>query len=262
MSEANPLGIQASIELIKRLHETIDDFVQRETELTRSTSLSTYTLGKQQDESLELASVRLETDLEALDEGLESAKTLAEENFQHRQVWIDRAWKNSKQSFLQNLAETEGHQKYSIQKTMLDTEKKHQAAVSQSELDYEQFHQALITDRKIFKSLATLATKSFRGYSSYLKKLSSTLKAAPSDDSLSHKTAPESREQLHEQLKLADTNLLAFRKHLLPRFFSILPLSLLCILIIILHLPLIPLLGHFGLDQSIWPVGFGWIPGS
>ncbi len=252
MSKQNPLGIQASLELLDHLQETIVDTVEKETLLNRSISLSTYTLEKQQDESLEAGSAQFEAGIEQLDEQLDLAKKQAQAKSEQRQQWIDRAWKNSKQSFLQKLEESEGHRKYSIQKTMLDSEKSHKAALSQSESDFEEFQTALASDRRIFKSLAALASKSFRGYPVFLKKQSSALKNEEANHSPAQKSAAENRSDLHQELQLTDAGLLDFRKHFLPRFFSILPLSLLCVLIIILHLPLIPVLTHFGIEKSIW----------
>jgi hypothetical protein len=252
VSEQNPIGIQASIELVNSLHATAADFVAREKALTRSISLGTYTFEKQRDEALENENTWLEAEDERLDGELAAANDLARAKFDQRQQWIERAWRNSKQRFLQSLAESEGQRKYSIQKTMLETEKHRKAALSRADSDYGEFQQALAEDRRIFRSLAALALKSLRGYPVFMKALARGLKSVANDPTHDDKSAFECREELHEQLKLVDENLLAFRKHFLPRFFSILPLSLLCVLIALLHLAAIPLLGYFGLEAS-WP---------
>ena len=134
--------------------------------------LSTYTFEKQRNESIEAGNTQLGAETERLDEALEVAKTHAQVRYEKRLQWIDRAWKNSKRNFLSHLEESEGHSKYSIQKTMLDTERNHKTALSHAETEYEEFQQAIRRDRGVFYSLASLATKSFRGYPGFKKTLS------------------------------------------------------------------------------------------
>ncbi|MCF6313013.1 MAG: ATP-binding protein [Verrucomicrobiales bacterium] len=254
MSEQQPLGIIANLELIDRLQETIEHCALRESELNRAISLSTYTLEKQYDQKLETSSEQLKKDIEDLDQNIDSTKKQAHEKYQHRQNKIERAWKNSQQHLLQSLAKTEDQQKYQIQKTLLDHQKTHSEALSQSEAEFEEFQTALLTDRKVFNALAAQASKSFRGYPSFFKKLALELKNEQNNLSPTHRSPSENRHDLHHQLQVADTNLLAFRKHLAPRSFAVLPLPLLCILVLILQLPLIPLLNHFELGEHLWTI--------
>ncbi len=256
MSKQHSLGIQPSIELINRLQETIENFVRREAALTRARGLSTYTFEKKRDETLESLNVLLEEQIEHAD--TESVTTIEQEQskYKKRQHWIDQAWKSSRLNFFQQLEETEGHQKYSIQKTMLDTEKSTKNALSVADSDFEEFQEAIRKDRIVFKSLAALATKSLRGYAGFSKTLSAGLRGDPEESSTDRPPTGGSeakyRNDLHHQLQEADVQLLAFRRHFLPRFFSILPLSLVWILIALLHLPLYPLLQNFGIIIS-WP---------
>lgn len=256
MSEQHSLGIKASIELIERLQETITDFAQRENALIRAIGLNIYTFEKQRDESLEILNTQLETQLESASDQVETLKEHAQNRFEKRQQWIDQAWKNSRQKFLQELEESEGHRKYSIQKTMLETEKDAKTALSLADSDFEDFQEALRQDRIAFKSLAALATKSLRGYASFSKALTSGLRGdpdeSPTDRPPTSGSETKYRNDLHHQLQDADVQLLAFRRHLIPRLFSVLPLSLVFILIALLHLPIIPLLNNFGIENVGW----------
>lgn len=261
MSEPHSLGIQESLELVNRLQETIGEFVSKETKLTRAKGLSTYTCEKQRDELLERAKSRLVDQVERTDTEHAAALEQLQAKFEKRLQWIERAGKNSKRTFLQNLEESEGHRKYNIQKTMLDTERGAKTALSLAESEFRELQEAMHQDRIVFKSLAALATKSFRGYPEFLKSLTTGLKGDPDEEIYDKPPTSGSeakyRNDLHHQLKVSDDRLLAFRKYFLPRLFSILPFSLVCILIAILHLPIIPALKNVGVEFFTWPMAAG-----
>ena len=227
MSDIPP--IPRLLEQLDTLKAAGSDFAAREEKLNREHRARLATAQQQ----LETAQGRLNDDVgDKLDDARDDYDARRKANaswFAARKRRINRAHANVRKLVLDDVATTEGRQKFAIQKGTLDAERAREAGLAAAVAKHAEYQQLLVNLQAEFAQLGTSAQSAFGSYGKFRGQLAPD-RTWPEPD-----LAPDEIQLFDRLQKIhAETtaDIASFRKHPLTAIFRFIPFWLLLILVL------------------------------
>ena len=227
MSDISP--IPRLLEQLDTLKAAGSDFAAREEKLNREHRARLATAQQQ----LETAQGRLNDDVgDKLDDARDDYDARRKANaswFAARKRRINRAHANVRKLVLDDVATTEGRQKFAIQKGTLDAERAREAGLAAAVAKHAEYQQLLVNLQAEFAQLGTSAQSAFGSYGKFRRQLAPD-RTWPEPD-----LAPDEIQLFDRLQKIhAETtaDIARFRKNPLTAIFRFIPFWLLLILVL------------------------------
>lgn len=236
----NPLlSAGKTVEIIARLRDSITEFAGRERKVTNGYRINSANLRETRDQTTEQNAAQLETEIEAITLAYQAKREEVEASYHARSAEIEGAHRSAKQGQAEQVRSTTGQGQYDRQKHVLLANRTRDAAVLLAKEAFQSVKETVAEEKKDLKELEKTARSAFRGYPKFTRQLAKSLK---SEEPLAD--APDDDQQLladlRKSLDAASSEIGEFRGFGAPRFFRIVPASLILVFVILAHIAVVP----------------------
>lgn len=180
------LGVNQTLELVRRLQTAVSDAVAREQKLQHALRLKLSLARHQLEDALAAEEARLAEAMAQAEAEWAARRQALEQRCQRRRARISRARHAVQRMARERIDLEEGRQKYAVQKGLLDLEKNRKAELAANDARYQQFNAQLQEAWQRFIALESQARRICRGYKRFLELLASPVElgdfAPPQDE--------------------------------------------------------------------------------
>ncbi|MEP6662459.1 MAG: FtsK/SpoIIIE domain-containing protein, partial [Verrucomicrobiota bacterium] len=233
-------GVKQTVELAQAVQQTVGDFAAREEKWNRESETALNAEKFRCEKSGMQLHEKLDESLAQAQTGFQTQKETAETNYQARKIWIGHALKSSHKQALDTISDLEGRRKHRLQTETMKMHKTHETGLVTAEKTVLEFKTSLAQEQDFEDSLHAAARKSFQGFGKFVKALDKSVE-------LSESELARDEYQLIAELDAVLTktreDLARFNKLILPKIFRF---RWLLAFLVLLQLPLVPVLQHFG----------------
>ena len=247
-------GVQATVELVQRLRDTIRDFAASEDVFNKDFHSRAAKLRRRHEEDIAAQNNALTAETSRAESAFQAERQNFQSYFETRTGHINRVRTSSRQQRMEEIESQSGRRKFEIQRNLLAADRAREADLKQAGVNHANFTQLLAEQEGALAVLEASIRGAFRGYGKFLRLLSTPTETAAPDPTRDENALLA---ELQETLGTIRAGLGRFRWRPLPLLFKCLPLWFLIPLILVVHAALIPLLRHYG-NQSFTPVEAMW----
>ncbi|CAN5678174.1 hypothetical protein BH11VER1_BH11VER1_16260 [soil metagenome] len=226
------LRVNSSQELLVKLEQTVSAFVKQEDQITRDYLAQRYKVTRSFQEAIEGLEAVLATRTHEVDTSFQEVTDRVHGIAENRRTRLQRSHLMSTRSLPRRVKEVRGILQGELQMKRYRLEVKLKADESLADNTMQEYTEQLSGQRNKLLKLVKRAKRCFQGYGAFQKILRTELNTS-SENKITRLDGAVLLGQLHQKLELAEEQVRAFDQRKIPAVFSLLPLSLLTVLIVI-----------------------------
>ncbi|MBA4146709.1 MAG: ATP-binding protein [Verrucomicrobia bacterium] len=244
-------GVAQTITLVEQLREFVRDFTAREEKLNQEFRGKFNIEQQRRDQASEESAARLSAEMAQARETFAETKTRLEAKFTTRKAWLAKAqWRSQKQA-LKKIDDREGGRKTKLQMDTMQSHRNRDTGLATVQKTCETFSQDVFAEEDKLSQMEEKAKSAFRGYGAFQRLLATAPRLGEAELS---RDENELFVELRNLLNKAQDDLSRFRRSLLPHIFK---RRLLLGILVLLQIPAVPLLQHFGIDSFTYQHAIG-----
>lgn len=221
-----------SQEILANLEQTVSTFVKQEDQITRDRLAHRYKVTRTYQETIEGVEGQIAGRVVELEESFQGAINRVQGIAEKRRARLQRSHLMATRSLPRRVKELRTSLQGDLQMRRYRLEVKLKSDDAQADSAMLEYTEQLSALRSKFLKLVKRSKRSFQGYSAFQKTLREELNTS-SENKITRVDGTVLLNQLQQKIGQAEELTSAFGRRALPSFFSLLPLSLLTVLIII-----------------------------
>ncbi len=226
------LRVTHSLELLKKLEQTVSDFVKQEDQINRDLNAQRYKVTRTYQELIEGTEVSVATQINDVESHFQATADRVQNIAEKRRAKLQRTHLLAIRSLPRRVKEVRTGWLGDLQmkRYRLDGKLKADEALADGAL--QEYSERLATQRSKLLNLGRISKRHFQGYDAFQKMLKKEF-IKPSENKITKDDSEVLLVRFQQKIENAEEHITAFGLLTLPRIFSLAPLSLLSVLILI-----------------------------